>query len=83
MPMEIIPLQEAQNSLSQLVERAAAGETIIISKHNRAEAFLCPMPPAKPKRRIGSMEGMLVIPDEFYEPLPPDILAAFEGEEGK
>ena len=33
----------------------------------------------KPVRKAGSMKGRFEVPDSFFEPLPEDILDAFEG----
>jgi prevent-host-death family protein len=84
MSLEVVSMQEAQNSLSQLVKRAAAGESILIGNYGRAEAVLSPVANVKPKRQLGGMEGKLIIPDDFDDPLPPEILAAFGcGEAGE
>lgn len=75
--MITVPLGEAKNNLSKLVDEAAAGKTITIAKHGRAMAQL--VPPGKSNgRRIGAMKGKLTIPDDFDAPLPDDLLDAFE-----
>ncbi|CAI8701528.1 Antitoxin [Pseudomonas sp. IT-P253] len=76
--MIIVPLAEAKNNLSKLVDDAAAGQIITIAKHGRALARLVPI--GKPSgQRIGTMKGKLVIPEDFDTPLPNDMLDAFEG----
>lgn len=76
--MIIVPLAEAKNNLSKLVDDAAAGQVITIAKHGRAMARLVPV--GKPSaQRIGAMKGKLVLPDDFDSPLPDDMLDAFEG----
>ena len=76
--MIIVPLAEAKNNLSKLVDEAASGKVITIAKHGRAMAQLVPV--GKPNgRRIGAMKGKLVIPEDFDAPLPDDLLDAFEG----
>lgn len=76
--MITVPLGEAKNNLSKLVDDAAAGQIITIAKHGRAMARLVPV--GKPTgRRIGAMKGKLVVPDDFDAPLPDDMLDAFEG----
>jgi prevent-host-death family protein len=76
--MIIVPLAEAKNNLSKLVDDAAAGQIITIAKHGRALARLVPI--GKPcGQRIGAMKGKLVIPEDFDTPLPNDMLDAFEG----
>ncbi len=79
MPTTTVPMHEAESSLPQLVKRAAAGEMIHIGGYGRAEAVLGPVSSFK-KRRLGILEGKLNIPDDFDAPLPPEILAAFEGD---
>jgi antitoxin (DNA-binding transcriptional repressor) of toxin-antitoxin stability system len=76
----IIGMHEAKSTLSQLVQRAAAGETILIGPHGRAEAKLVAVDaPTRAKRRIGLLKGKLNVPDNFDAPLPDDVLDSFEG----
>ncbi|MDR1126087.1 MAG: type II toxin-antitoxin system prevent-host-death family antitoxin [Deltaproteobacteria bacterium] len=80
MPATIVSMHQAKSSLSQLVKRAASGETIFIGSYGRAEAVLTSAASAKPKKRLGLLEGKLIVPDDFDAPLPPEIIAAFEGD---
>lgn len=76
--MIVVPLAEAKNNLSKLVDDAAAGQIITIAKHGRALARLVPV--GKPcGQRIGAMKGKLVLPADFDAPLPDDLIDAFEG----
>lgn len=78
--MQVISMHQAKTTLSQLVRRAANGETILIGAYGRAEAKLSPItPPAPGHKRIGVLAGKLVVPEDFDAPLPEDILADFEG----
>lgn len=76
--MIVVPLAEAKNNLSKLVDDAAAGQIITIAKHGRALARLVPVGKACGKR-IGAMKGKLVLPDDFDASLPDEMLDAFEG----
>ncbi|MGH8449146.1 type II toxin-antitoxin system Phd/YefM family antitoxin [Pseudomonas sp.] len=76
--MTIVPLGEAKNNLSKLVDEAAAGKVITIAKHGRAMAQLVPMSSSK-GQRIGAMKGKLVIPEDFDAPLCDELLDTFEG----
>jgi prevent-host-death family protein len=77
----IYNLYEAKTSLSRLVDRAAHGEEIILAKAGKPLAKLVPFhPPPKP-RQPGGWEGRVRISKDFDAPLPPEILAAFEGRE--
>jgi len=73
MSTAVIPLHQAKRSLSQLVRRAAEGETIFIGSNGRAEAVLSSAAHARPKKRLGLLEGKLIIPDDFDAPLPQEL----------
>ncbi|KAF5033988.1 hypothetical protein DSECCO2_600940 [anaerobic digester metagenome] len=79
--MNVVPMHQDNISLSQLVKRAASGETIFIGSYGRAEAVPKSAASAEPKKRLGLLKGKLKVPDEFDAPLPPELLAAFEGSE--
>jgi prevent-host-death family protein len=78
-PETIFNLYEAKTALSQLVERAAAGEEIIIAKAGRPLARLVPLQRVQRPRQPGGWEGRVWISDDFDAPLPDDVRAAFEG----
>jgi prevent-host-death family protein len=73
-----VNIHEAKTHLSKLIERVRLGEEIIIAKAGEPVARLVPEKPCKP-RQPGSAKGKFVIHDEFYEPLPNDLLDLFEG----
>ena len=75
----VVGMHEAKSTLSQLVQRAAGGEVILIGPHGKAEAKLVPLGAAAPLRvRIGLLRGRLHVPDDFDAPLPADTLDSFE-----
>ncbi|PVZ57387.1 type II toxin-antitoxin system prevent-host-death family antitoxin [Pseudomonas sp. B1(2018)] len=76
--MIVVPLAEAKNNLSKLVDDAAAGQIITIAKHGRALARLVPVGKTSGKR-IGAMKGKLVLAEDFDALLPDDMLDAFAG----
>ncbi|MEQ1889274.1 MAG: type II toxin-antitoxin system prevent-host-death family antitoxin [Alphaproteobacteria bacterium] len=78
--MEVIPMHQAKSTLSQLVKRAASGETILIGAYGKAEARLVSViSTGVAHKQIGILAGKLVVPDDFDAPLQLDILDAFEG----
>lgn len=77
---ETINLYEAKTHLSALVERAAAGEEIIIAKAGKPKARLVPLEEEKVERKPGLLKGQIWIADDFDDPLPPEILRGFMGE---
>lgn len=75
-----VNLYEAKTQLSQLVKEAAAGAEIIIAKAGEPMARLVPLAPEpKPKRQPCRLKGQIWIAEDFDDPLPPDLLAAFYG----
>jgi prevent-host-death family protein len=78
--MDPINVYQAKTKLSELIDRAAAGEEIVISRHGRPVARLVAYKPRTAKRRkLGLLAGKWDIPENFDEPLPDDVLNAFEG----
>lgn len=77
MPPVVSNLYDAKTNLSQLVDRAASGEEIIIAKNGVPLARLVALPERRAPRQPGGWEGRVVIADDFDAPLPPEILAAF------
>ena len=77
--MDTINLYEAKSNLSRLVERAAAGEEIIIAKAGRPLARLVPLAAARTAPRpLGLLAGQgFSIADDFDAPLPDDIATPF------
>lgn len=77
MPPIVSNLYEAKTNLSQLVDRAAAGEEIIIAKNGVPLARLVALETRAVERTPGGWEGRVQIADDFDAPLPSDLLAAF------
>jgi antitoxin (DNA-binding transcriptional repressor) of toxin-antitoxin stability system len=75
-----INIHEAKTHLSRYLSRLAKGENILLCKRNVPIAEIRPLPPQKKsKRPIGLAKGQFKIPPEFYEPLPPEVVSAFQG----
>ncbi len=75
-----VNLYEAKTQLSRLIERAAAGDEIVIAKAGKPRAKLVSVhPPALP-REPANLLGVTFIAEDFDAPLPPEIQGAFEGE---
>ncbi len=77
--MEIVNLYDAKTNLSRLVERAAAGEEIVIAKAGRPLARLVPLATRTAPRVLGLWADQVRIGDDFDDPLPEEIQRAFEG----
>ena len=82
MTMNRINTAEAKARLSHYLDKAGKGETVIICRRNVPIAELRPIPaPLRQPRPVGIDRGM-TIPDSFFDPLPDDLLDAFEGRSG-
>lgn len=76
--VKTLNVAEAKARLSELVQRAARGEEIIIARNGQPQARLVALAP-KPTRTPGKGAGKWKVADDFNDPLPPELLAAFEG----
>ena len=70
---------EDKNDLRECVDCVLGGETIVITRDDQPVAEIRPLRGAKGRRPIGLAKGEFVVPDDFDDPLPDDILDAFEG----
>ena len=78
--MNTASIDQVQHELRSLLARVAAGETVVITDHGKPVAELKPVPPREKKLRpFGLCTGEFVVPDDFDDPLPADLLNAFEG----
>jgi prevent-host-death family protein len=77
---ESVNVYEAKTHLSQLLDRAAAGEEIIIARSGRPIARLVALAESSARRRVpGGWHGKVSIAPDFDE-LPVEIEAAFLGD---
>jgi len=74
----IVNIYDAKTQLSALVDRAAAGEDIIIAKNGAPKAKLVSIPRAVGPRVPAHAMGVTYIADDFDAP-DPAIQALFEG----
>jgi prevent-host-death family protein len=79
--MATVNLYEAKTHLSVLVERAAAGEEIVIAKNGVARARLLPLAAATAPRRPANALRISHIADDFDAP-DAAIARLFAGDRG-
>lgn len=76
--MVVVNIYEAKTTLSKLIERAAAGEDVILARGGKPVARLTQLEPAKRKIRFGLLKGKIRLSKDFDAPLPDTALAEFE-----
>ena len=76
--MVVVGVHEAKTTLSKLIQKASAGEEVVITRAGTPVAKLVAVASQGP-REIGRDVGRFEVPDDFNEPLPDDLLDAFEG----
>ena len=78
--MKVVNVHAAKTHLSRLIEQAAAGEEIVIAKAGKPVARLVPFEPRREPRKPDLLKGQIWSAEDFDEPLPEEIMAAFRGE---
>ncbi len=78
--MVSITIDEIKKDFSGYFHRVSNGESFIVTQAGQPMAEIKPAP-ASPvqKRPFGLCAGEFVVPDDFDEPLPDEILTLFEG----
>lgn len=79
--MTVVTLEEIQKDLPAFLERVHAGETLMVLQDDHPVAEIRPVSPdSRLPRPFGLCAGEFSVPEDFDEPLPEDILSAFEGQ---
>lgn len=75
--MKVVSISDAASRLRELVERAASGEDVAITLDGVTVVRLTRLAARKRPLRFGLLQGRVVVPPEFDEPLPSDVLKRF------
>jgi prevent-host-death family protein len=81
----IVNVHEAKTHLSKLLDRAVAGEDVIIAKAGKLMVRLVKVEPHREpvKRQPGGWPELAAIPDSVWlDPMPEEELALWEGKSG-
>ncbi len=76
--MELFNVHSAKTHLSRLIERAVAGEEIVIARNNEPAVRLVPIGAIQPRKQFGSMKGLVELGSGFFDSLPQQELDAWE-----
>ncbi len=77
--MLTVDVDEAQSQLSRLLAAVEAGGEVVITRAGKPVARLVGLASAAPRRRLGTLAGRYLVPEDFDAPLPDDVLQSFEG----
>ena len=75
--MATVNLHAAKTHLSRLVDKAMAGEDVVIAKAGKPMVRLVPIPAKSRRTGFGTLKGRIRISDDFDAPLPDEMLRAF------
>ncbi len=78
--MKPVNIYDAKTRFSQLVDKAASGEDVIISRNGNPLVRLTRLEGGqKPRIKFGVLKGKVRVTADFDAALPPEVLAGFEG----
>jgi antitoxin (DNA-binding transcriptional repressor) of toxin-antitoxin stability system len=76
----MLNMHEAKTRLSEIVAGLRPGDRVVLCRRNRPVAEIRPLPASSAEPRpVGLGKGLVEIPPSFFEPLPEEIVEAFEG----
>ncbi len=79
--MAVVTIHEAKTNLSRLIARVLAGEEVTIARGKEPVVKLMPVnAPPKAKRVLGTLKAKIDLDAGFWDPLPEEDLALWNGE---
>lgn len=80
--MTTVNIRDMEQDLAGYLRRVQLGETLLVLEEGQPLAEIKPFPndasPERKPRPFGLCKGDFVVPDNFDDPLPEDILQDFE-----
>lgn len=73
--MKQVDIAEAQAAFLEIIEQAAGGEQTLITKDGKPIAMVSPAP----RKRLGTLKGMVKVPDDIKTPYEKEIEEMFYG----
>ena len=77
--METVNIYDAKTRLSQLIDKAAAGEDVVVCRNGKPLVRITQLVEPKRQIRFGVLKGQVSIGADFDAPLSGEVLASFEG----
>ena len=75
-----VSVEDIEKDPHAYLHRVLEGETVVVFEKDQPVAEMRPLPKRAGKRPMGLAKGDFVVPDDFDDPLPEDVLQLFEGE---
>ena len=72
-----VDVHHAETRLSEILDRVALGEEVVIAKAGKPAARLVPIRSEPRDRVLGSGKGDFRVPEDFNDPLPEEVLREF------
>lgn len=73
-----VSVEEVKRDPEGVLHRVLQGETLVVTLRDRPVAEIRPIETVKRPRPFGLAAGSFVVPDDFDDPLPEDVLRDFE-----
>ena len=77
--MTVVNVHDAKTQLSKLIEKAAAGNDVVIARGGKPVARLTRLGSSKRKLKFGILKGEIKISADFDASVSSDVLRQFEG----
>ena len=74
-----VNVHEAKTQLSRLLAQVEAGEEVVIARNGVPVARLVALPKKKGTPQPDRWKGIIKLDDSFFDPLPEEELARWEG----
>jgi prevent-host-death family protein len=77
--MATVNIYDAKTRLSQIVDKAASGEDVVVSRNGKPLVRITRLEGPKRRIRFGVLKGQVTIAADFDAPLSEEVRAGFEG----
>ena len=74
-----VSVEEIKRDPEGVLHRVLEGETLVITQRDQPVAEIRPIESVRRPRPFGLAAGTFVVPDDFDDPLPEEMIKAFEG----
>lgn len=78
-PLETVNIYAAETRLSELVDKAASGEDVVLCRNGKPLVRITRFEKPLRKIKFGVLRDRVTVASDFDALLPVDVMAAFEG----